>query len=206
MAAAGAGLAVSAMLISACSGTTYGTGVTSEEQLVRDLTGALSLAPEKKEPIEYSPRPGIVKPPSTEVLPPPQESVATPENPAWPESPEERLARVRAEATANQDNPLYRPNIIRDLDNDKPRPQTLSVDSRTREEQRQEFLRRRQLATQGDPTRRRYLSDPPTEYRQPAESAPVGELGEDEWKKERAAKRAAAKESGGLRRLIPWLN
>ncbi|MCT7373868.1 hypothetical protein [Chelativorans salis] len=219
--AIGAALAVSAIVLSACSGTTYGTGTTSEEQLVQDLTGVLSLAPKKKAPIDYSPRPGIVKPPSTEVLPPPQESLASAGNPAWPESPEQRLARVRAEATANQDNPLYRPNIVQDVDNGAStgaggtgirfsesgmvKPEILERGARTRNEQRLEVQRRQQMAKQGSPTTRRYLSDPPTELRQPAPTAPTDQLGEDEWKKERAAKKAGA-ETGGLRRLIPWLN
>ncbi|WP_246248925.1 hypothetical protein [Chelativorans alearense] len=221
--AVGAALAVSAIILSGCSGTTYGTGTTAETQLVQDLTGVLSLAPKKKPPIDYSPRPGIVEPPSTEVLPPPQESVASTSNPNWPESPEERLARVRAEATANQDDPFYRPNIVRDVDNGSAsrgtggtaarlsengsvKPEILERSARMRNEQRLEFQRRQQLANQGSPTTRRYLSDPPTELRQPAETAAAGDLGEDEWKKERAAKRAATKETGGLRRLIPWLN
>jgi len=201
----GLAVAISAAALSACSGTTYGTGKSAEQQLVEDLTGVLSLGPKDKPSIDYSPRPGIVKPPSTEVLPPPQDSVASSANPAWPESPEERLARVRAEATANQNNPLYRPNIIRDVSSDSGQAQALSVDSRTRKAQRDEFLRRRQMAAQGSPTTRRYLSDPPVEYRQPEPTAPADDLGVDEATKERQAKRAASAGTGGLRKLIPWL-
>lgn len=197
----GAGLALAAAALSGCSGTTYGTGTPAEQQLMEDLTGALSLRPSRQQAINYAPRPGIVKPPSTAVLPPPQEAAAR-GNPAWPESPEERLERIRAEATANQDNPHYRPNVVRDITYQENQPQTLSADRATREAQRAEFLRLKQMTRQGSPTTRRYLSDPPVEYRQPAETAPVGEMGEDEWKKERQAK----KTSGGLRNLIPWLN
>lgn len=49
---------------------------------------------------------------------------------------------------------------------------------------------------QGSPTERRYLSEPPLAYRQPAATAPANELGKDEWKKERDRKKAAKKESG----------
>lgn len=218
----GVAAAVSALALSACAGPTYGTGTPANQQLMEDLTGALSLAPKKSAPVDYTPRPGIVKPPSTEVLPPPQEDIASSGNPAWPESPEERLARVRAEATENQDNPRYRPNIVRDVNTDNTRtaradttfsetgnvkPDILSPGKRSSAEQRREFLRRQQIAKQGSPTQRRYLSDPPTDYRQPAEGAPVNDLGVDEAKKERARRRAANAEDsgGGWRRLIPWL-
>lgn len=202
-------LVFSALTLAGCGSPTYGTGVTAEQQLLEDVTGALSLAPKRGPQIDYRPRPELVKPPTIEVLPPPQESIASSDNPAWPESPEERLARIRAEATANQDNPRYRPNIIRDVPSE--RQPTASDDPNdgvigpTSPEQRAEILRRRQIANQGSPTTRRYLSDPPLDLRQPAPTAPVDDLGEDEWRKERAA-RSAAGESGGLRRLIPWLN
>jgi len=204
----GVALVFSAVALAGCGSPTYGTGVTAEQQLLEDVTGVLSLAPKRGPQIDYKPRPELVKPPSLEVLPPPQESIASTNNPAWPESPEERLARIRAEATANQDNPRYRPNIIRDLPRDS-QPTTWEdpndgVIGPTSPEQRAEILRRRQIANQGSPTTRRYLSDPPLDLRQPASTAPVDDLGEDEWKKERAAKSAGG--SGGLRRLIPWLN
>lgn len=217
----GVAAAVSALALSACAGPTYGTGTPANQQLVEDLTGALSLAPKRQAGVDYTPRPGIVKPPSTEVLPPPQEEVASAGNPAWPESPEERLARVRAEATANQDNPRYRSNVIRDVntgdtqtasaditfsESGMVKPDILTPGKRSSQEQRREFQRRQQITKQGSPTQRRYLSDPPTEYRQPAQTAAVDELGVDEVKKERARRRAAnAEDSGGWRRLIPWL-
>ncbi|UUP18519.1 hypothetical protein [Nitratireductor thuwali] len=198
----------SAILLTGCGGPTYGTGTPSSQQLVEDVTGALSLAPKNKTAIAYEPRPGIVQPASDEVLPPPQEDVTSAANPAWPESPEERLARIRAEATANQDNPLYRPNIVRDVDVSEPgRTSPIAVYARqSSAERRAEFLRRQKMTKQGSPTTRRYLSEPPTEYRQPVETAPVGELGEDEWKKERQAKKAAGSGTGGIRSLLPWLN
>ena len=43
------------------------------------------------------------------------------------------------------------------------------------------------------------LSEPPLEYRQAAADAPVGEIGEDEYRKERRLKREARKK----RRLQP---
>lgn len=200
----GAGLGlVSLLALAGCGGTTYGTGTPAEQQLLEDVTGALSLAPKNKQNISYAPRPGIVKPPSTEVLPPPQDDVAE-ANPAWPESPEERLARIRAEATENQNNQFYRSNVVRDVNysDDKVGP---AVSPLSRAEQKAEIERRKALARQGSPNTRRYLSEPPVDYRQPAASAPVGELGEDEAKKERKRRKATAENTGGLRRLIPWM-
>ncbi|WP_265516628.1 hypothetical protein [Nitratireductor luteus] len=196
----------SAILLAGCGGPTYGTGTPANQQLVEDVTGALSLAPKKRESISYAPRPGIVQPASKEVLPPPQEDVAGADNPAWPESPEERLARIRAEATANQNNPSYRPNIIQDVDGATADGVSPLAANASQAERRAEFFRRQKITKQGSPTTRRYLSEPPTEYRQPAPTAPADELGEDEWKKERQAKRAAGSGTGGLRNLIPWLN
>lgn len=216
----GAGTLLAAIVVAGCSGTTYGTGKPAEQQLVEDLTGVLSLGPKDRQQINYRPRPGIVLPPSDEVLPPPQESVASGENPAWPESPEERLARVRAEATANQDNPFYRSNVVQDVsetnrasggtntafsESGMVKPEILQRDYRSRTGQRQEFQRRQQATRQGSPTTRRYLSDPPTDLRQPVASAPAGDLGKDEYQKERERKKAGAG-TGGLRKLLPWLN
>ena len=213
---AAAATAVSTIVLAGCAGPTYGTGKPADQQLLQDVTGILSVGPKDREPIDYSPRPGIVKPPSTAVLPPPQENVAM-NNPNWPESPEQRLARIRAEATANQDNPFYRSSVIRDVnrgdgprlppsdqftEGDRVRPAILSPGGQRA--QRQAYEERRQLSQQGSPTTRRYLSDPPLDYRQPAPTAPAGDLGVEEYKKERAAKRAAKGGSGGLRQLWPW--
>ena len=134
-------------------------------------------------------------------------------NPAWPESPEQRRARIRAEATANRDDVNFRPSVegptIRTASAAGPRvpltgpESSLSqpiprVNTRGSEVQAQPNQKR-----QGDPNHRRYLSEPPTDYRLPSANAPVGELGEDEWKKERSAKRAGGKSS--WRDLVPWL-
>jgi hypothetical protein len=61
------------------------------------------------------------------------------------------------------------------------------------------------LAATANPTRRTYLTDPPTEYRQPADTAAYGDLGETEASKERKRRKATAEPSGGWRRLVPWL-
>lgn len=206
--AASGALCLSAVLLSGCMGSpTYGTDKTADQQLIEDVTGVLSLGPRDREKIEYKPRAGIVMPSSTEVLPPPQENVASTSNPAWPESPEERLARIRAEATENQDNRFYKSPVERDIGVNA-RSDDGFINPEVAKKQREEYFKRRaaSVSAQGTPTQRRYLSEPPTTYRQPAETAPTGVLGDDEAKKAREAKKAAQKGGGGfdLGRLWPW--
>lgn len=174
-----------AVLLAGCMGSpTYGTGKTANAQLLEDVTGVLTLGPSDRPEIAYTPRGEIVRPASMEVLPEPQQQLASTENPAWPESPEERRRRIRAEATelgtAHPDIVAARPG-----------------------EQRAELQRRIRENNQGEATSRRYLSEPPLTYRKPEATAAAGELGEDEWKKERTAKRASGKSS--WRDWIPGL-
>lgn len=206
-------LLASGMLLSGCMGSpTYGTGTPSDVQLFEDVTGMLSLAPKNDEQIAYKPRPELVKPASTDVLPAPQENVATAANPAWPESPEQRRTRLRAEATAGRDNPDFEPLIDNDVASVAPRSQPRNhrwedVAASTSPAQREEFNRRVAVAKQGSPTARRYLSEPPLDYRQPAATAPADDIGEDEWTKEKRLKREARKNAGkrSWRDNIPWL-
>lgn len=75
-----------------------------------------------------------------------------------------------------------------------------------RKQQREEFNRRLAENNQGSPTTRKYLSEPPLEYRKPAETAAANDVGEDELKKERRIKKAAQQQgTGGWRDLVPWL-
>jgi hypothetical protein len=208
-----AALLASGLVLAGCmTSPTYGTGTRADEQLLSDVTGILSIAPKDKEQIEYKPRPDLVKPASTEIasLPAPQQSVMTAGNPAWPESPEQMRKRLRDEATANQDNAFYSSSIESDI---KSKPGVTSAakigergyfESGNTLEQRAEFNKRLAETKQGSSTTRKYLSEPPLVYRAPSETAPVGDVGEDEWKKERRQKKAARKERS-WRDLIPTL-
>lgn len=203
----------SAVALSGCmSSPTYGTGKTAGRQLAEDVTGMLSLGPGDREPIEYKPRPKLVAPSDKSELPPPQENVVA-DSGLWPESPEERRARIRAEATEGRDEPGFRPAVrgsgnearLRDpMQRELALSQSTSMDPKTA---RAEFNRRMAVAHQGNPEVRRYLSEPPLEYRAPAETAPVGDVGVDEAKKERERKAAARKKGGksNWRDLVPWL-
>lgn len=175
-------LVTTGVAVSGCFGPTYGTGVTAGDQLVADLGGALSLAPEKKAPINYVPRPDIVTPADANQLPAPQEKIAD-TSPEWPESTEQKRQRILASIEAGN------------------RPDNFVTNKKQAAE----------LGASEGPGRgttagkRIYLTDPPGEYRQPAQTAAVGELGVSEAKKERIRKRARKKSDGGWRRFVPWL-
>jgi len=213
MAMALAALAAAGIVLSGCmAGPTYGTAKGSNQQLLEDITGVLSVTPERGEQIEYRPRPELVRPASLDGLPEPRQN-ATASNPQWPEAPEQRLARLRAEATANRDDTTFEPDIAVIPARNAPQAvlRTRGEDQRfdgrniAEVDQRAEFNRRMAMSQQGSPTSRRYLSEPPLDYRRPSETAPADDLGEDEWRKERAARRAARQPgTSGWRDLLPW--
>lgn len=206
------------VLLASCSSPTYGTDKTANAQLLSDVSNIVSVAPKRRAPIDYKPRPELVKPASTKdlALPPPQDSVAGSGNPDWPESPEQRRERLTAENTANRDKPGFQSSIIPD-DGVNPEQQYGvnravnghsddggHVSASQRMAQREEVKKRLAESRQGSATNRKYLSEPPLTYRQAAETAPQDDIGEDEYKKERAAK-AAARKKGGWRDWIPGL-
>lgn len=203
-------LAVTGFAVTGCmSSPTYGTDKTSGEQLLGDVSGILSLSPKKGPQIDYKPRPELVKPAkgTTENLPAPQDTVASSENPAWPESPEQKRARIRADATNNRDRPGFETKIENDmpiavaatsLDQDGRSDRALDsgiepVGGLTVEQKRIEVQKRLAEQRQGSAVKRKYLSEPPLTYREPSATAPVGDIGEDELKKERRLKAAAKK-------------
>jgi len=175
-------IAVSSLALAGCLGPTYGTDKTAGEHLMDDLGNAMSLRKRENVQIDYAPRPDIVKPANDTVLPAPQEKVTEQEG-AWPETPEARRARIRAEIDEGKKDPRF----IGGAD---------AVAAAGASEGPTSNL--------PPGMRRTYLTDPPSEYRQPAASAPVDELGVSESKKARQLRRASGKKTG-LRRLIPWL-
>lgn len=194
-------IGVAALALSGCS-PTYGTGTPASVQLLDDLSSAATIEGQQNTDIAYKPRPGLVPPPEEGTLPPPQTSVAETER--WPESPEETRARLRAEAAATGDASLLAsadsnlPGAGADAvtvggaANGPPAPGTLN-DAQSR----QRYLEAQQVARATSPSERNFLSEPPLEYRRPAETAPVGELGETERTKQRRREAAAEKGEGG---------
>ncbi len=183
-----AGIIVLPLVVFGCQGSsTYGTGKTSGEHLVDGLGGLLGSR-EKKAPINYSPRPGLVAPPKGEALPAPSDNDAVADA-GLPEDPEIRRARLRANAPKADERsgelpievmkrkraPGGRRVPIAKWDRDgtfedyKPRAH------------RREFLKRKaELAGVRGAAPRRYLTEPPQKYRTPVSTAPIGEIGEDE--------------------------
>ncbi|MFK0687597.1 hypothetical protein ACFX5Q_05200 [Mesorhizobium sp. IMUNJ 23033] len=212
-------LVVSGLALSGCMGSpTYGTDKTAGEQLAGDLSSAFSISPKRGEKIDYKPRPELVKPApgQKENLPPPQESIET-ASADWPESPEARRARLRADATAHQDDPAYQSQIVDDVQTDPVAVKKAMADSASSHPPRwspadsdkgraAEIQRRVAEGKQGDPNTRKYLSEPPLDYRVAASTAPQGDIGEDEYKKERRLKKEAAakSKSGGMFDWLPW--
>lgn len=188
------------VLAAAACSPTYGTGKSANQQLLEDVTGMMSLQPGgPRQTIQYQPRPDLVRPSNTTVLPSPQAGVTAQRSEQWPESPEERLRRVRASA---DESGVPTTAVIRD-GNTQRIVASSSFDSNDPRAQREEFRRRLTAANQGDPNVRRSLAEPPTTYRQPSESAPVGDVGEPEWRKE-AAQRRATGQRRELRDYLPW--
>ncbi|KQT87972.1 hypothetical protein [Aurantimonas sp. Leaf443] len=215
----GATLLAAPLVLSGCLGPTYGTGKSQGETLFDDIDGLVSLGGSRAQAIDYKPRPGLVKPENTSVLPPPQTRVAGAEG-NWPESPEQRSARIRASAYQAEDGELVSSEFATkrkegarngtDLNRLGSNAFTTARDSdplspselRSRKDL---YAQRLQASKQGSPQQRAYLSEPPLAYRQPAASAPVGVQGEDESVKERRIRNDTEEGLGTkLRNLLPF--
>ncbi|MCE7029571.1 hypothetical protein [Jiella avicenniae] len=194
-------LVIGCLSLVGCLGPTYGTGKSQGETLFDDMNNFVSLGGDDEgKKVAYTPRPELVKPESTTVLPQPQVARNTTGDPDWPESPEERSARIRA-AAYQGDGPLpaefatkRKEGVTQEyldrtgggsFDFNK-NSDDAGVLSPAQMESRSELIKKR-LAEQkqGSPTQRRYLSEPPIKYREPAATAPVGDPGEDEEVKQR---------------------
>ena len=164
-------------------GPTYGTDKTAGEQLVDDIGNAIMVQPDNEEAkkIRYQPRGKLVVPKDQTALVTPQDSVAGKDNPQWLESPEEMRERLRTEADENSDDPHYRSPLI-----------TQNATSRklSTAEQTEAYREARRLQMGAYSDKRRYLSDPPVEYRKMPEEAQA-DLGEPEKQKERRRKKEA---------------
>lgn len=203
------------LLVSGCLGPTYGTDKSSTEQLIDDLGNLASIKPKPGPAIAYQPRPGIVKPPETASLPAPQTNLAK-DNPNWVEAPEATRERLVAEAAANENTPGYRsPLGIRTTGAGVPAPQLgraadgppTPTETAAASRQSEQFKENLKINRGAYSDRRRFLSDPPLTYRQPADTAPVGELGESERDKEKRRIAAATRPgTGGWFKMpkMPW--
>lgn len=179
-----AGVAASTMALAGCmSGPTYGTGKTPGEHLMDGIGGIVDITPQtKNDQIAYRPHPQLVVPKSEQLAPPQQSLADSATNPNWVESPEQTRARLRAEADANSAaGSNYRSPLL---------GQSASTDSKTLEEQTKAFREARKIdqGIYGD--KRRFLSDPPLDYRK-VDTAELNDLGTPEKVKERERKKEA---------------
>ena len=197
-----AALLAGGVALSAC-GTTYGTGVSQEEQTIKDMYNIFSLKQERKN-IDYSPRPDLIVPQNTASLPEPLDESTTTSNPQWPESPEERIARVRAQA--GEIDPRTGDYSIEDqlrpkegIGIETSNPNGEFVPGKTDRDGNpilytDDDARRKVIHAKAGTTytcaNRRYLTEPPPEYCIPAETAPQGQ---DAFTEEELAAREEAR-------------
>ncbi len=177
-------LVVGTSVLTGCLGPTYGTDKSSSEQLLTDVGDALAIVPAKKvEVIAYQPRPGLIRPGAGGALAQPQQTLASKDNPAWVESPEETRTRLRDEAEANKANSSYRSPLSVTVTEGK---------GLSPEQQRIAYRDARKIQNGTESDKRRFLSDPPLDYRKVEDPAVLSNLGESEAAKERRRKKDAA--------------
>jgi hypothetical protein len=180
-------LVVGCGAISGCmSSPTYGTDKTAGEQLFNDLSdiASVSAATPKDKGLNYPNRPGLVVPGQAQrdQLTQPQQSVASKDNPQWVESPEEARKRLVEEANANSGNINYR----------SPLASADSERNHLAEKQQQATYRAARDNAEGNYVdQRRYLVDPPGQYRQASNPDALNDLGEPESKKEKKRQKEA---------------
>lgn len=210
-------LIASAAFVAGCqSGTTYGTGVTHEEQTFDGLVNILAFKPKETERIDYRARPELVMPAETAALPEPLEENASTSNADWPESPEERIARIRGEAVEADVRSGEVPveELLREKEGiGKPERFKSAANRRGggreddgfinemmgKNKERDEVLKRRSQLTYNNTATRRYLTEPPTEYRTPAATAVAGDLGYTKEELDEIAKKEAAQKEAERR-------
>ena len=216
---AGAGLVAASL--SGCLGPTYGTGRSQGETLFDDLNNVVSLGGSNDERnasvTSGAPRPDLVKPANTSVLPPPQATRAASN---LPESPEQRSARLQAAAyqgdgpipaeiaTARKENV---PQGYLDRTTNGESNNVIGIDHQSTTLSPQELQGRGELIKQrlrdqrqGSADTRKYLSEPPVSYRKPASTAPVGEPGEDEEVKQRRLRNDNETLGSKIRNILPF--
>lgn len=174
--------------LAGCSGTTYGTGISPEEQTIKDVMSLASLGSEEKPPIDYKPRGGIVAPKSTALPPPgsaPEATASVANDPNWPKDPDEqRRQKAAAEAQAAANSPI--PNFILPKGKTSYDVATNESTEQTRAEGKQAWDAVHKGKTgsydaNGNPTRK-YLTEPPVAYRAPDPNAPMKEPDKTEGK------------------------
>ena len=202
--------------LSGCmGGTTYGTGVSQEEQTLKDVYSMFNLKSERKN-IDYTPRADLVVPQNTQELPEPIDSAATTSSPDWPETPDERIARIRAEAGeidartgeySLQERLRKKEGIAIETRSPKGRFQpgvtdrdgnVIRFDGTASKMAREEVLRRKAELAPSVGASRKFLTEPPVAYREPVDTAPQGE---EAYTPEERAEKAEQKRLAKIRQM-----
>ncbi len=195
----GAAAAALALGLGACSQTTYGTGTPTGMQTLQDLAGIADLGGQKKAGIDYAARPGLVAPPPGAALPPPgseQQAVAA----NWPKDPDAQAKKFKDQVAAREKfcadasnkklpecrDPGFRlPSSAGASASREPSPVLLNQNVKAGELAHSSAAQNAQAVKlfaqakgqvavdeNGKPIRR-YLTDPPSDYRVPDPNAPV---------------------------------
>jgi len=195
----------SGLVLSACSnsGTTYGTGTSHELATVKGLSNIFSLKSNDQAKIDYSARPDLVMPANKNALPSPEDQ-ANSDVENWPVSPEERQAIVQDAAPKDNDNARSSGGIdtafalsekegINVQQQRRTRSFDPSIDSsrasgatealrdiqtgKNKRTRSTALTRKGELTYTSGSAPRRFLTEPPAEYRTPAATAEAGDLG-----------------------------
>ncbi len=193
-------MSFAALTLAGCTGgTTYGTGSSHELDTVKSLGKIFSLRNQKSS-IDYKTRPELVLPANKNALPQPVDSRALAADQDWPESPELRAAKLSSNApvadTRNKGGADLPIEFLTDTNK-----QGIGNSARIQRNARKnvnsgadEFIqaikddangvgegklareRRDQLAFSTG-VKRKFLTEPPVEYRTPSANAEAGDLG-----------------------------
>lgn len=202
---------VAPLATAGCLGATYGTGVPVTQQTVQDISDLMAIGGPEREEIVYKPRGAKVVVPPTDNLPPPRERVTASAGGEWPNDPD--LAAKRAQAAlaaprdANPNNPTVRPPVVTDASLAATAaaagvaPPGMDPAAYQAGVAAMAAARSKQGGTtdaEGAPVRK-YLIEPPTEYRVPAQKKPVAVAPAAE-----PAQPAQPPPQGILANLWPW--
>lgn len=176
------------------SGTTYGTESTHEEATLKSMYNLFSMKPKEQPNIDYSARPDLVMPANQQALPNPEDETANGDE-NWPVSPEQRIASIRGGAVEPDErsgnlpveyllsekegigqNNSYLDQLARERTQDGEAQRTTGtyqVDDKLTKKARE----RRQQLSYSTGVQRKYLTEPPSEYRKPAATAEAGVTG-----------------------------
>jgi len=194
------------IFVSACSntGTTYGTGESHELATVQGISNIFSLKTKDQGKIDYAARPDLVMPANKNQLPPPAENADTNAQ-NWPVSPEQRQTLLQGAAPKDDDNARSVGDIDTefalsdkeaigiDTSGRKKRAFDGAIDSsrasgataalreiqlgNSKRKRSEALARKEQLTYTSGSAPRRFLTEPPAEYRTPAATAEAGDLG-----------------------------